>query len=90
MAKRRWSEIEADRVGSSRNRHKKHHGQAIDTLSDPAKKALAKTKLDEIFGEDIFRFRLSGEKRLWGFRSGDVFHVLWWDPDHAVYPTEPA
>jgi hypothetical protein len=38
----------------------------------------------------MFRFRLGGKARLWGFRSERIFHVVWWDPDHRVYPTEPA
>jgi hypothetical protein len=37
----------------------------------------------------MFRFRVAGGKRLWGFRNGRVFHAIWWDPDHAVYPTDP-
>jgi hypothetical protein len=23
---------------------------------------------------------------VWGFRRGNVIHVLWWDPDHTVFP----
>jgi hypothetical protein len=45
-------------------------------------------RLNEIFEDDMFRFRLAGEKRLWGFRVGNVFYVLWWDASHRVYPTE--
>ena len=36
----------------------------------------------------LFARALSGTKRLWGFRKDGVFYVLWWDPDHTVYPTE--
>lgn len=36
--------------------------------------------------ERIFRFRLSNKTRLWGFRSGDLFRVLWYGPKHKVYP----
>jgi hypothetical protein len=36
----------------------------------------------------MFRFRLAGERRLWGYRVGRTFHVVWWDWDHKVYPTE--
>ncbi len=32
---------------------------------------LKKARLDRIFGDDdMFRFRLGGKKRLWGFRKG--------------------
>ncbi|MDK8636685.1 hypothetical protein QP866_02440 [Corynebacterium imitans] len=36
--------------------------------------------------ERLFRFRLSGEARLWGFRSGALFRILWYDPEHQVSP----
>lgn len=35
--------------------------------------------------EKIGRFELSGKERLYGFMEGNIFHVLWWDPEHEVY-----
>ncbi|MEV5955071.1 hypothetical protein AB0M11_15095 [Streptomyces sp. NPDC051987] len=35
----------------------------------------------------IQRFRFTGTQRLYGFLDGNVFHVLWWDPKHEVYPS---
>jgi hypothetical protein len=32
-------------------------------------------------------FRLSGEQRLYGFRCENVFHVVWWDPKHQIWPS---
>jgi hypothetical protein len=32
-------------------------------------------------------FRVTGEKRLYGFRCSNVFHVVWWDPQHVVWPS---
>jgi hypothetical protein len=32
---------------------------------------------------------MGARERLWGFRRGSVFHVVWWDPDHKVCPTAP-
>jgi hypothetical protein len=37
--------------------------------------------------QDISCLRLSGPGRLFGFRRGHYFHVLWWDPDHSIYPS---
>lgn len=34
----------------------------------------------------IGRFRISQKPRLYGFMEGNVFHVLWWDPEHQIYP----
>jgi hypothetical protein len=88
-ARNTWAEIEQERTGS-RARHKKHHSQPIDSLDLDAQQDITKAELSETFGDEIFRFRLASEKRLWGFRQGRVFHVVWWDPDHKVYPTEPT
>jgi hypothetical protein len=44
--------------------------------------------LDKTFGDDaIFRFRLGGKKRLWGFRRQRIFYVVWWDWNHQVFET---
>lgn len=89
MGRLKWSEIERQNTGG-RNRRSKHHSQPLGSLTSGAQSDLRKRKLDETFGDEMFRFRLSGTKRLWGFRDGQTFHVVWWDPDHAVYPTEPS
>jgi hypothetical protein len=89
MAKLKWSDIERQQTGGKRRR-RKHHSQPIHSLEHAAQADLRKRRLDETFGDEIFRFRLGGKSRLWGFRNERVFHVIWWDPDHLVYPTEPA
>jgi hypothetical protein len=85
MAKLTWREIEAMRAKG----HKRHHDQDVESICVEAKQDFKRVRLGEIFGADIFRFRVDGEKRLWGFRKGATFHVIWWDPGHQVYPTEP-
>jgi hypothetical protein len=86
MAQLTWAEIETQRAGG----HKRHHSQEISGLEAAAQADITKRKLSERFNETMFRFRLSGEQRLWGFRNGRVFHIVWWDPDHQVYPTEKS
>lgn len=89
MSKLSWAEIEMQQTGSAAKRHRKHHGHPLARLGDEAQARIAALHLVDTFGDDeLFRFRLSGERRLWGFRSERTFHVLWWDPDHQVYPTE--
>jgi hypothetical protein len=53
------------------NRHKKHHDLEVDAPPfDPqAVKDLEKAKLGQKFGETMFRFRLSGEKRHGAFAT---------------------
>ena len=89
MSQLTWAEIEAQRSGA----HRRHHDQPIASICPDAQRDFSRLRfnghpLDVTFGDDIFRFRLTGEKRLWGFRAGRIFHALWWDPEHAVYPTE--
>jgi hypothetical protein len=88
MARLTWAEIELQQTGSFKSRHRKHHDQPVESLCKQAQADLTKAKLGEIFGDTIFRFRLSGEKRLWGFREGRTFHVVMWDPGHEVCPPD--
>ncbi|WP_435212520.1 hypothetical protein [Streptomyces sp. bgisy034] len=56
---------------------------------------LCKEALDRLvaMGRDdqtkIHRLQFTGTQRLYGFLEGNIFHVVWWDPDHEVYPTSP-
>lgn len=81
-----WSEIRNQLTGG-RNRHRKHHEQELGSLCSAAQQRIRDLCLDQVI-EDAFRFRLGGEKRLWGFIRNDVFYVLWWDARHKVYPVE--
>ena len=36
----------------------------------------------------IWRLRIGGTGRLYGFLTGNVFHVVFWDPDHEVWPSQ--
>lgn len=83
MGQTTWAQIEAMRTGR-KDRHRKHHSQNVDTFGSQAQKDFHSAHLGERFGHDMFRFRLSGEKRLWGFRDHGVFRVIWWDPEHKV------
>lgn len=37
--------------------------------------------------DEIARLRCTGSTRLSGFLREHVFHVIWWDPEHRVYPS---
>ena len=50
-----------------------------------AKDRLVDLQLDD--RDHIWEIRLSGTERLWGFRERHVFQLLWWDPDHTVWPS---
>ena len=60
------------------------HEINISELCPEAQKRLVALKLDDV--DTLFAFRITKAKRVWGFRSGYVISLLWWDPDHKVYP----
>jgi hypothetical protein len=50
----------------------------------------ARDRLEAIRLPDMTKisvFRLSGVQRLYGFRCENVFHVVWWDPFHQIWPS---
>jgi hypothetical protein len=83
-----WREIRAQTTSNNRRTFPKHHAQSTDDVCKDAKDRLAAIGLNEIT-DALFRFRLGGKRRLWGFIADGVFHAVWWDPEHQVYPTEP-
>lgn len=36
----------------------------------------------------IWRLRLQGKLRLYGFLLDNVFHVVWWDPKHEIWESK--
>lgn len=49
----------------------------------------ARTRLEEIERDDfdqLMSFRLTGTERVWCVQAANVMSVLWWDPNHQVYP----
>jgi hypothetical protein len=50
----------------------------------------AQKRLDQMQKEDLdqlFSLRLTGRKRIWGIKEGNILWLLWWDPDHQVCPS---
>ena len=61
------------------------HRVQLGKLVHGAQKRLIELKLDDI--DELWRFQLSGLRRLWGIRFRDCFYALWWDPEHVVCPS---
>lgn len=84
MATLTWQEIRDQVAGG----HRRHHHQSVQTICRDAQERLTELHLDDM-GDAIFRFRLDGTGRLWGFELGSgVFYAVWWDPNHRVCPSE--
>jgi hypothetical protein len=71
-----WAEIEG-KTGS--------HFVGYSDLCKDAQDRLTALQKDE--QAQLFSTRITGEKRLWGFRDIAILRVLWWDPNHSVCPS---
>lgn len=60
------------------------HFIPVNKIIGDAQRRLQELRLDDT--SDLFSLRLSSLERLWGFRSNEVFSVLWWDPGHQICP----
>lgn len=74
----KWKEIFKDK--------KRNHSVSIDQLVKAAQNRLQELRHDDI--DELFRLRFTGTQRIWGILEGHIFNILWWDPDHTVYPSE--
>jgi hypothetical protein len=78
-----WREIEALTTDSG---HRMHHEMPTESICDEAQ-----VRLMEIghYVDNVFRFRLANMRRLWGYRIVNRFHIVWYDPQHNIYPVDP-
>jgi hypothetical protein len=84
IAQLTWSEIRAQTASG----RKRHHDQSIERLCSDAQRRLTELERDDM-GPTMFRFRVGGPIRFWGYAVDGIFYAVWWDPRHRVYPTEP-
>ncbi|MGL6564829.1 hypothetical protein [Aeromonas dhakensis] len=78
-----WREI--DELSSDTG-HKMHHGHDVGDLIVEAQERWLDLNLEEY--ESVFRFRIGNTGRVWGFIVQAHFHIVWWDREHSIYPTE--
>ena len=80
-----WREVEHTYGGRSRGTNS--HRIEIAQLSKEVQK-----RADEIhlYENELFSLRLQGSVRLWGVIEplDGCFFVIWYDPEHQVYPVE--
>ena len=64
------------------------HGKkyAVDSLPPSTRKRLGEIERDD--ETEIARLRCGGKPRLYGFLREHVFHVVWWDAEHSVFPSK--
>lgn len=83
-----WGHICQLVVRGARRVLMRHHHQDVAEIHKEAQERWLELKLKQ--HHTAFRFRMGSRRRLWGFRVGAVFHVVWWDTEHKIYPTKPV
>lgn len=61
-----------------------NHKMEVADLDKEARDRLVEIDLDDL--DELWSLRLSGRERVWGTITRNVFSLLWWDPEHTVYP----
>jgi hypothetical protein len=62
-----------------------HRINASD-LGKPARDRLVEIRQDDV--DYLVSLRIDGPGRMWGILDERVLRILWWDPEHDVYPVE--
>lgn len=73
----RWVDIE---------KRKHTHDMPVAAICSEARARLRRIKNDDV--DHISQLQIGKKGRLFGIRQEHVFRVLWWDPNHTVYPTD--
>lgn len=62
------------------------HSVSVGQICEDAKERLVRIGRDE--QGQLFSLRITGERRVWGVKDIAILRVLWWDPEHAVCPSQ--
>lgn len=57
----------------------------VSELIPEAQKRLIEIGQDDL--DQLYSLRLTGKKRVWGIKEGNILWLLWWDPLHAICPS---
>ncbi len=82
-----WAEIKRQTYSGKKGRRKtNHHFVDTERLPNNAKQRLIHLKLDD--HDQLFSLRLNSRIRIYGIVVGHVFRIVWYDPDHRLYPSK--
>ena len=60
-----------------------HHRIPQAQLTKKARERLQVLELDDL--DELWSFRVTGERRFWCIKHENIYALLWWDPHHQVY-----
>lgn len=61
------------------------HSIEVHLICKDAQDRLVAIERDDL--DELMSFRLTGPNRVWCEKAGHIMRILWWDENHAVYPT---
>lgn len=63
-----------------------HHAVDVNDIIKPAKNRLEQLGHDD--QAELISFYITSRQRIWAIRSGEAAFLLWWDPNHEIYPSQ--
>ena len=78
-----WSEVKRQTHDNGKS---KHHFLEPETLSPSARERIRVKRLEER-SDSIFSFALQNRLRIIGYRENEMFHAVWYDPQHEFCPS---
>lgn len=83
-----WREVEAFTYnGSGGYRKLLNKYQSLDSICDEAQLRWMELELISQFDE-LFRFRLGSDRRIWGIRLEHHFYIVWYERYHQICPVK--
>ncbi|HEX4276442.1 MAG TPA: hypothetical protein VHZ74_13860 [Bryobacteraceae bacterium] len=80
LEKLTWKEVLKPGSGS--------HPMPTKELCKEARDRLVELEIDE--ADNLVSIRLQQKMRVWGYMDQGILNLLWWDPEHSVYPMNIA
>ena len=77
-----WAEIMGQSGGRAHGTN--HHFENVGELKKEAQKRLQELRQEDL--DQVFSLRLSGKERLYGILNDRVLRIIWYDPNHEIYP----
>lgn len=62
-----------------------HHMIPVSNIIKEAQQRLQELRHDDV--EELVSFHITGRKRIWAIRLGNLSYLLWWDPNHEICPS---
>lgn len=80
----KWGTLESEMYTNGKGISKtKHHHIPLSGLKEEIQNRWKEIDLEH---SEAFTFRISGKKRIWGFRRVNNYFIIWWDPKHELIP----